>query len=233
MEPFVDPNYRPLGIASDMNNPNFVGAANPDSALHIRFYSKPVKSEFKTAQEGHPIFEDLIYVEIHTPGNQLNIIDRPIQESDKFRFRMQWDHYERVHGKDGQVVGTPLSQWPLLTPAQAETIKALKFYTVESIAFASDQQLQSMGMGVTAGVSPLALRDRAKAYLLVAKDSAFAAKQMEELQKRDQLIEAQGKQLAEMQEQMKALVAKVAEPEKRKPGRPKKSPELAVIPSGQ
>ena len=226
METFVDPNHRPMGIASDMNNQNFAGATNADSALHVRIYSRPAKNNFLSEKEGHPIFEDMVYVEIHTPGSQLNIIDRPLREEDKARFPLHWAHYLNVHGKDGKVIGTPLSQWPLLTPAQGETLKALKFLTVESIALASDTQLQVMGMGVT-GISPNVLRDRAKTYLAVAKDSAYASKQAEELKARDEQIAEQGRQLKAMQEQMQALLSNI--PEKKKPGRPKKNPELAVV----
>lgn len=228
MEPFIDPNHKSMGLASDLNNPNFVGAINPDSALHVRFYSRPVMQPFRSNAEGHPIFEDTIYIEIYTPGSQLNTIDRPKRPEDEARFPLQWAHYKNIHGADGQVVGTPLNQWPLLTPAQAETLKALKFFTVESIAFASDLQLQPMGIGVT-GISAMALRDRAKTYLAVAKDSAFASKQAEEIKKRDEQIAAQGEQLVEMQKQMQALAAKVAaQPVPKKPGRPKKVTETVA-----
>lgn len=208
----IDPNHRPLGLATDVANTNFVGATNPDAALHVRFYSRPVINNWETNLQGHPIFEDRVYVEIMTPGNQLNIIDRPLREEDKSRFPMHWAHWNNTHGADGQIVGTPLSQWPLLTAAQAETLKYLKFFTVESIALCSDQQLQSMGIG-TGVHSPVDLRNRARTYLQVAKDESFAHRQSLELQKRDELIAEQGKQLTVMQAQMAELLAKMTAPQ--------------------
>lgn len=176
-------------LASDDANTQFLGARNPDSALHVRFYSRPVQNHFKTRKEGTPIFEDIIYVEIHTPGNQLNVIDVPAREDHKRRFPMQWAHFQNTHGKDATVVGTPLSQWPLLTAGTAETIKGLGFHTVQQVAFASDEQIQKIGM--YAGMSPLVFRDRAKRFLEAAHGEASANKHAEEM-------EAMKKQIAEL-----------------------------------
>lgn len=171
-------------LASDDANPNFHGSRNPDSALHVRIYNRPVQNPFKTQQEGVPIFDDIVYIEIHTPGNQLNVVDTPIREEHKIRFPLHWAHYQNTHGKDGAVVGTPISQWPLITAGQGETLKALGFVTVQQVAFASDEQVSRVGMH--AGMAPLALRERAKRFLEVAAGDAVANKQaaeMEEMRK--------------------------------------------------
>jgi hypothetical protein len=197
-------------LASDENNPNFLGAQNPDSRLAVRFYSKPIQSPFKTEKEGRPIFEDVVYVEIHTPGNQLNIIDTPARDHHKARFPHQWAHYMNAHGGDSKQMGTPLTAWTLISASQAEMLKALKFYTVEQIAFASDDQIAQVGMH--AGMAPLAFRERAKRYLEAASGEASINKAAEELKKRDQEIaEMKAKHEAEMAE-LRALITK---PEKR------------------
>lgn len=166
-------------LASDDANPNFLGARNPDSALHVRFYSRPVQNNYRTQKEGTPIFEDIVYVEIHTPGNQLNVLDVPARDDHKQRFPLQWAHFQNTHGKDASVVGTPLGQWPLLTAAQAETIKGLGFKTVQQVAFASDEQIQKLGM--YAGMAPHVFRDRAKMFLEAAQGEAALNKQSEEM----------------------------------------------------
>lgn len=185
-------------LASDDANTDFMGAHNPDSKLHVRFYMRPVPNGFKTIEEGHPIFEDRTYIEIHTPGSQLNVIDRPYRDSDKARFPLHWAHFQNTHGPGNtQNIGTPVAQWPRLTPAMCEMLKALKFYTVESIAFASDEQINAIGM--MAGVAPIALREAAVIYLKVAKDSSFVQKQAAEM-------DEMKKQMAELQEQLKAAM---------------------------
>jgi Skp family chaperone for outer membrane proteins len=101
----------------------------------------------------------------------------------------------------------------------------MKFFTVEAIASASDQQLQRMGMA--AGMSPYAFRDKAKAFLNLATSSAETDKReqeinalKEELAKKDEetaKIKAEtDAKLALMQEQMAAILAAVGEKKPRK-----------------
>ena len=78
-------------------------------------------------------------------------------------------------------------------------MKHFKFYTVEQIANASDAQLNTIGMA--AGMSPFALRDKAKAFLSSAKDTALVQQQADELSKRDEIIARMQAQIAELASQ--------------------------------
>ena len=182
-------------------------------ALAVRFYSKELQNDFLTAKEGRPISYMADFVRIEIPGNQLSIIDTFVNNSHKSQFPQQWAIYlnEKADGNHNpdNVQGTLLRDWPLLNAAQATELKHFKFYTVEQVASASDQQLMAIGM--TAGMSPLALRDKAKAFLENAKDSSFAQKQAEELKLRDQ-------QIADLTSQMERM-AKLME-EKAKSDKP-------------
>lgn len=185
--------------------------ANPDSALNVRFYSKPIQNAFKTQLEGRPIFDDCDFVTIWLPGDKNTIIDTFVDDSHKRRFPLHWAHYKNTHG-DNLQSGTPLSAWQLLTPAQAEELKALKFYTVESIATASDMQIQNIGM--IAGMAPHAFRDRAVRYLKAAEGDASYNQQAEETKKLAEKNAELEKQMADMQSMMKELLAN----QKAKPG---------------
>lgn len=185
-------------LASDANNPNFAGAYNPDAALTVQFIRRPVLQPFRTEKEGRPIYEDVDFIRIFTPGNNLNIIDTPVREEHKQRFPRQWQMFSNAHSADTREVGTPVTQWPYLTASQGEEFKALKFFTVEQIANASDMQLQSLGM--VGGAQPYVIRDRARAYLAAAAGTAVPEAQAAEL--------AEAKlQMAEMQKQLNALMA--------------------------
>jgi len=201
-------------LASDENNTDFMGARDPDSLLHVRFYERAIPNNFMTEQEGRPIFDPMVFIEIHTPGNQLNIIDRPKMKNDEFRFSKQWNFYQQTHSNDPAKQGTPLSQWPLIDIAKAEMLKAQKFFTVEQIAFSSDEQINHIGM--LAGMNPLAFRDKAKAYLEVARDSSAVSKQAEALKASEaRLAEIEAKHQAEMQEmnaKLNALLEKITAP---------------------
>lgn len=196
-------------LASDDNNPDFMGSHNPDTKLWARFYVRPRMMRLQTEKEGHPIFKDELYIEIRTPGDDKTVVDRPAREGDKARFPLQWQHYMNTKGGDPANVGTPIEQWPRMTPAMVEMLKALKFYTVESIALASDAQINSVGM--IAGMAPFALRETAKTYLSVAKDSAFAQKLSDERKADQEKMAAMEKEMAEL----RALVAQATAPQQK------------------
>ena len=191
-------------LASDANNPQFLGATNPDAALHVQFYNKPVKQTFRSVKEGLAIHETVVFVRIHTPGNQLNIIDTPAREDHKRRFPQHWAHFQNMNNGAAETSGVPVAHWPLIDVSLAETLKALKFFTVEQIAFASDEQISKLGMH--AGMAPFTFRERAKTYLQVAKDSTALAKQNEE-------NESLKKRLAELEAMVMGKAAKAAAPE--------------------
>lgn len=212
-------------LASDIDNTAFAGAVPDTSGLGVRFYKDVRKNEYRSGKEGRPIFEDVTMVHIVLPGG-LHDIKEAVQERHKMRFPQQWAAFQNAHdGSDPMMIGTPLEQWPMIGRSAAEELKALRFYTVESIANASDATLQRMGMA--GGMAGPALRDRAIRYLEVAKDNAAVDRQAEEIAKlraeqaeKDRL---HGEQMQAMQTQLAALTAAFqAKPAAKPRGRPKK-----------
>ena len=184
-----------------------------DENLYVEFYSRAVKQEFASQEAGRPIFADVTYVKIFTPSDQLTQIDTIARDDHKARFPRQWAHFmNRMNGQE-QVVGTPVSAWTLLTPANAEELRALKFYTVELIANANDMQMQRIGM--IAGMSPHSLRDKARAFLNLANDSAEEAKREAELsalREENERIKAETEaKLADMEKKVQAILAMATE----------------------
>lgn len=203
-------------IASDDNNPHFTGAHNPDDRLHVVFYKKTLPNEFESKKQGHPIFYECDFVKINLPGNQLNNVDDFVNDTHKQRFPRQWAHYLNSNKEGSEVIGTPIAEWPLITRSQAEELRALKFYSVESIANASDQQLQSLGM--KAGMQPHAFRDRARNYLASASREATAAADLEAKTKAEAELKETRDALDELRAQMAELQANTP-----RVGRPKKT----------
>lgn len=171
---------------------------NPDSRLSVKFYQKAIQNNFKTALEGRPIMEMADFILIEIPGNSNLTIDTFVSETDKSRFPIQWARYQNEK-TDGDIEGTLLHDWPVLNSAVAAELKHFKFYTVEQIAGASDAQLNTLGMA--AGMSPLALRDKAKAFLASAKDTAYAQQLAEKSSKQDEVIARMEAQIAELTNQ--------------------------------
>jgi len=208
-----------MALPSDENN--------ADSRLQVRFYKRPVQQEQETLAAGRPIFKEFDFVHICVAGDSLTEIDTYALASHKARFPIHWANYMNRQGADDQeVVGTPVSEWPIVSKSQAEELRALKFHTVEAIAGASDQQLQRMGMA--AGMSPYAFRDKAKAFLNLATNAAETDKREQEINAlKEELankeletakIKAEtDAKLAQMQDQMAAILAAVGEKKTRKP----------------
>jgi hypothetical protein len=197
-----------------------------DSRLQVRFYKKSVQQEQESMDAGRPIFKDFDFVHICVAGDTLTEIDTYALQNHKTRFPVQWANYMNRQGaNDEEVVGTPVAEWPLVSKSQAEELRAMKFQTVESIAGASDQQLQRMGMA--AGMSPYAFRDKAKAFLNLATNAAETDKReheinalKEELAKKEQetakMKQDTDAKIALMQEQMASILAAVGEKKPRK-----------------
>lgn len=193
---------------------------NADSRLAVKFYKRAVKLEHESNESGRPIFKDFDFVRIMVAGDNLTEIDTYAQESHKQRFPRQWLQYQATQDYSNEIIGTPVEQWPLISQSQAQELKGVKFMTVESIANASDLQLQRIGM--IAGMSPHAFRDKAKSFLNLASESAEAAKRDEEINQLKQELAKKDEEtakikaetdakLALMQEQMAAVLAAVGE----------------------
>jgi hypothetical protein len=199
---------------------------NADARLQVRFYKRPVQQEAETLASGRPIYKEFDFVHICVAGDTLTEIDTYVLQNHKTRFPIQWANYQNRIGKDDQeVIGTPVAEWPLVSKSQAEELRAMRFYTVEAIAGASDQQLQRMGMA--AGMSPYAFRDKAKSFLNLASDSAETDKRTQEINELKEELAKKAEEnakikaetdakMALMQEQMATILAAVGEKKPRR-----------------
>lgn len=196
-------------IASDAQNPEFTGAHDPDRRLTVQFYSSAEQNNFESEKAGRPIFYDVDKVRIYVPGDKNNVIDTFVRDDHKKRFPLQWAHFQNQREGDQRLAGkTPLSAWPRLTPAQSEELRALRFYGVEDVANASDNQLQAIGM--IAGMAPYAFRDAAKRFLALAEGDAKAAEADKRLADMQATHQAE---MAAMRAEMQERFAKMAAPE--------------------
>lgn len=179
--------------------------ANPSEPF-ATFYTDAIELKFDSEKQGRPIYKDVAHIRIIIPGDSTNIIERVAKEADKQRFPQAWARYEAGE-KDGPI-GMRLEMWPQITRAQVKEAKYFEVHTVEQMAQLSDAHCQKLGMGF------MALRDKAKAYLNVANDTAAATAQAAELDRTR-------KEMAELRAQIAELS------DKRGPGRPKKEVETA------
>ena len=189
-----------------------------DSRLAVTFYKRSMKQDDESLAAGRPIFKEFDFIRICVPGDALTEIDTYAQESHKSRFPRQWAHYMNQVGNQEAVIGTPIEEWTIISRSQADELKGIKFATVESVANASDLQIQRIGM--IAGMNPYSFRDKAKAFLNLADQVGETNQREEELAKLRQenaaiKMEAEAR-AAKQQQQIDALMAMMAEKKPRK-----------------
>lgn len=141
-----------------------------------RFYVKAV--HYKD-YEGNVNARDEIWVEIHNVGDPKNIQDRPKREEDEKRWPEYWKAY-----KDNTEVptdGTPISSFPLLTPADIENLGRRKIKTVEELINLPDQELTNVLGGKGFGTKKKA--QEFLAYRDKSEDIPALLKRIEELEK--------------------------------------------------
>lgn len=162
-----------------------------DNAL-VEFVRDAVQNNFKSAQEGRPIYDEKDFVRIMTPGDTKTTVYRAATNQDKKRFHKAWANYER--GLEEVTDGTPLDQWNQISKSQTKELAHVNVRTVEHLIGMSDANIQRMGPGYAQ------LRDRAKQYLKSSTDDADKAKaERENAELREKM--------ALMEEQIAALSA--------------------------
>jgi hypothetical protein len=194
--------------------------SNADTRLAVKFEKREVQDMVKTLEENRPIFKEVIFIKIVVPGDALTEIDRPMYEHDKNRFPLQWASFLNRQGEEQNYSGTSLKEWPLITKSQAEELRGLKFHTVESIAMATDQAIQKIGM--LAGMSPYSFREKAQSFIKMAKEGADVSAREAELnalKEENAKIKAEAEEKYQKQQtQIEALMTMMAEKKRtRKP----------------
>lgn len=151
-----------------------------DNKLYVEFFRKPVLQPGKSRDAGRAVYEEVDYVRIHVPGDKSSVIERPVSQQDVFRFQDRYNKWKA--GQEEAVTGTPLSALPGMSPSKVEEYKFFKLVTVEQLAEANDN-LGAKFMSFQQD------KQRAKAFLEVAKNNAPIERMNEELAKRDAELE--------------------------------------------
>jgi hypothetical protein len=165
-----------------------------DRNLIVAFYNKPVHSKDKSSEAGRPVYEDVVCVRIHPPGERLNIVDRPATGNDARRFPQQWQQFQTKQQQTPE--GTPVDLLYPDRPAVGATLRAHAVYTVEQLADLSGHALDTIGMGSQEWCN------NAKKYLEAANKGVSTSKFRQEMEIKDREIRV----LTKMVDDLKATV---------------------------
>ena len=195
-----------VGLASDLNNPNFVGPVNPDSLLSVEFFMHEPEDVHKSEKAGKVIKGPAIpYVRIQNPGDHTSIMETPVTESHKRRWPDKWLYFQiqnnMVEGA-AEIPGWKIEQWTELSPEQVRTLQFMRFSVVEQVANASDSQCQRMGM------DGMSLREKAR----LALRARMGVEIKQEMEAKDAKIASQDAAIAALQKQMQELMESITKP---------------------
>ena len=171
--------------------------------MAVFFHTVQMQNNFKTMTEKRPIFEEKIFLKKLVPGDSTLVVDRPMREQDIEEYPIEWARFEQK--KEQRVSGTPIDVWSAISETQKAEFKALHIFTIDQFAQLAD----SVGNKIM-GFNDL--RDKARAFIAAAKDSAVFDKIRAET---DAKLAQQEEEMAQLRELVNQLTAK-------KSGRPKK-----------
>lgn len=160
-----------------------------DDKLLTRFETKAVYNKSKSDREARPIFDEVEYISIITPGSR-DVFTTPLDDSYKRRFKKRYDKW--FADKDNtRIEGTILAELPWLTKSQIAELNYSNIHTVEQLANLSDvNAMQFMGSHQ--------LRDRAKKYLEATKGEAPMIQLQAALEQRDNHIQVLERKVEEL-----------------------------------
>lgn len=190
---------------------------------YFMFQYRAIPNPRKTEEEGRVVYDNMAYIQVVAHGSK-DVFEKPAEEwfAQKRKEAMNGfypqpflDLAEKQFDawKQGQEVpreGTPLSVWPVATPADVEQCSLARITTVEDLAAATETSLQILGMGGRQ------LRDKAKNWLEAAKDKGTLVNTVAKLEADN----------ADLRQAIEIAAAKIAELEaaqaSKKLGLPKK-----------
>ena len=138
------------------------------------FRMEAKQNKAKTLTEGRPIFDQVPFVTIISPGDTKNVPDTKVLDEHRQRWPKQWEAFQK--GLEQPINGTPINQWPILNNAQVKELQALNIYTIEEVASLSDGDTQQ-----TTGL--MTLKQQAIAHLSSSKDDGVVYEALDKVEK--------------------------------------------------
>ena len=197
-------------LASDLNNPAFVGAVNPDSMLSAEFYWHEPEDVHKSEAAGKIVrLPKMPYIRIQQPGDHTSIMETPVTERHKQRWPEKWLYFQiennMIEGA-AEIPGWKIEEWTHLNPDQVRELKHMRFTVVEQIANASDSQCQKIGM------SGMSIREAAR-QALRARLGVELKQEMDAKDAKISALETANKELIERFAKFEAFMAASSGPD--------------------
>jgi hypothetical protein len=174
----------------------------------IFFMSEALPDGRRSEAEGAARFYQQEMVRIHVAGDIYNTPTHPVTDDIRERFADQYARWKQNRAAAQDISGTPLSNWPMMTPIMIAELAAIGVRSVEDLSAVADSNIHRIQDGRV-------WREKAKAFLDASKDTGAAVRLAAENERLRADIE-------ELRKAVEDLRSRGDEPEKRGPGRPRK-----------
>lgn len=164
---------------------------------------RPVEDR-QASLDGIKIYKDVEYIKITPVGGGL-VVDKEITEELLNHYRFSPDpgmqHRYKAYkdwkeGKEAPINGTPLTMWPVATPAQIKQCHAVKIRSVQELAELPDSALKQLGL------DGRLIRDKARDWIKsgesqgkIVEEIASIKVMVEDLKKENERLMAQNENL--------------------------------------
>jgi len=182
-----------------------INYAQMNKGVQPIFFVEPVEDQAASERDGVPRYREEERVRLIVAGDMFNQPVHPVDSNIKERFPLAYEAW-KAKRQEKHIDGTPLKQWPLLSPVQIAEFEASGIFSVESLRDIADTNVNRIADGRI-------WREKAKAWLEQAKDGAAATRLAAENERLREQLERLEKRIDEMDK----------EAVKRGPGRPAKA----------
>lgn len=166
----------------------------------ITFNIESKQDEAESRRQNKPVFRDMEYIEIRTPGDRLSINHRPVEDEDRNKtYAAQYRHWKET--LSAPTTGWPLKEWGAITRSQAEYLAYSGVKTVEELAGVTDGNAQLLGSGY------ISLVQKAKDALAAAKGQGQEAVLRHDMERQAALILALQRQVQDLAQKAQAQVS--------------------------
>jgi hypothetical protein len=189
-----------------------------DRPSYVRFEKRAIEDRAQSIQNGHFSTVDVDFA-IITPHGTADEIPRVV--SDWFAYLDQQLREDRVptkfvqyykeayaHWKKGEEMplqGTPIKDWPPVSPAQRSNLLNARVYTVEDLAAANESTLNMLGMGARE------MKQKAENWLTASTDMGKVTEELSSLQISNKRLERTVKNQAETIEGLRTQMQEMLE----------------------
>lgn len=168
-----------------------------DRPPYVVFEQQAIEDRNASIEAGHYVAKDVDFARIMPPGGEIVVrevdgwFENLQQKVIEGRFNPEWlQAFQKKYAmwKEGLEIpldGTPIKSWPGLSPAQYQTLQAIRVFTVEDLANANEQTLRAFGMGAHG------IQARAQAYLRAASDTGKVSEENSALSVKIKILEEQ------------------------------------------